>query len=99
MLKTPISMLETVKDTFAIMNGNDWNTFLRLKLESRQYTDEEKEYLNKSDEALANAKLYRKELMKPGSLVSSELKLIWKYDVFRHRNDLSFDNTSQTFLF
>ena len=43
---------------------------LRLKLEVREYTDEEKEYLNVSDEALANGKLYKKELMKPGSLVS-----------------------------
>ena len=74
--RTLNSDLETVKDTYALMNGNDWNTTLRLKIESRQYTDEEKEYLNKADEVLANGKLYQKELMKPGSLVSPKIMTV-----------------------
>ena len=76
MVNSRVSMaaLNSVKDTYALMNSNDWNKYRDLKMQNRQYTDIEKEYLNKADEVLANGKLYLKELMKPGNIVSTLIR-------------------------
>ena len=65
-----IQSLEPVFDRYSILNSNDWNTTLELKLAGRPLDDTEKQYLQITDRLVNVAKTDNQIVMKPGKIVS-----------------------------
>ena len=65
-----VQTLESVFDRYAIVNSNDWNTTLELKMCGRTLEDVEKIYLQIADNLILIAKTDNKVVIKPGNMVS-----------------------------
>ena len=72
-----VQSLEMVFDRYSILNSNDWNTTLEIKMANRQLSSDEKQYLRIVDRLVLIAKTDNKLIIKPGTLVS--IKLISKF--------------------
>ena len=64
-----IQSLEKVFDRYSLLNSNDWNTTLELKLTERPLNTDEKQYLQLTDRLILVAKTDNKNIIKPGALV------------------------------
>ena len=68
-----IQSLEPVFNRYSIVNSNDWNTTLELKMTERRLNDDEKRYLQLTDRLILVAKVDNKNVIKPGRIVSNKV--------------------------
>ena len=76
-----VQSLEQVFDRYAILNSNDWNTTLELKLTERPLNLDEKRYLQLTDRLVLVAKTDNKNIIKPGTLVRGYFQLKFRLRV------------------
>ena len=78
--RSNVISLDDVFDRYALMNANDWASTKRLKMTDDRLSQEEKEYLNLTDDLVRVAKIDNFKLLQPGPLVSN-----YKYKIEKHR--------------